>query len=535
MRIVSGLLCFALLIGCSSKTTIVDDRTVKTDSSSVKENTITGTHTHQPKADSVKIGEIKKDEPVKKEVIDLAALRQQGLELYTAEKYEEAYPIWLKIAENANGQNEILTEAHYVLGNLFFHKAEYVKAEIELKQAIQGRPDFVDAHQDLGLVFFVKGDYDKALKSFTRVLEILPGDSEATYWVNYTHGSKAFEEGLENFNLNWFDKSIEQFKAALTYLGNDTSVNYKLYYFLGKAYSEKLEYDQALTALNQCITIKPNLPEAYTEVGTIHLARRDFNKAIALNERSIKADPNYAKAYNNLGYIYFTMANNFAVNKDKNQADEYYKKSVVLFEKALGFDPDMAGAQVNMDHVKKILSGERNVAAYTMLQQAVKNENNAEKIRQYQRIIAEDPTYDDAYNNLAVAYFYEGKVDSALSVLEKAIEINPYNPQAHNNIGYMLGTAHKFEDALRHLFIAIQIKRDYLDAYVNLGYVYMWKQDFVSARKIWLQLLKIDPNNKEARKGFSELEKREQMAKAGETNTVIEVHDDASDSDSNKN
>jgi tetratricopeptide (TPR) repeat protein len=161
-----------------------------------------------------------------------------------------------------------------------------------------------------------------------------------------------------------------------------------------------------------------------------------------------------------------------------------------------------------------------------MMQTAVKTENGHEKIAQFKKIIAEDPTYDDAYNNLGVAYFYSGYTDSAITAIEKAVTINPYNPQAHNNLGYMLGTMHQYDDALKHLFIAIQIKRDYFDAYHNLGYVYMWKEDFVSSRKIWTQLLKQNPNNTQARKGLDELERRFAMIKAGESTTKIEISDD---------
>jgi tetratricopeptide (TPR) repeat protein len=236
-----------------------------------------------------------------------------------------------------------------------------------------------------------------------------------------------------------------------------------------------------------------------------------------------------------LGYIYFTIGNNFSVNNDKMKADEHYKKAMALFEKALAFDPKLEGTRRNIAHVQKILSGERKVTAFTMMQAAVKKENGAEKIAQLKKIITEDPTYDDAYNNLGVTYFYNGHVDSAVIAIEQAIAINPYNPQAHNNLGYMLGVMRQYDDALKHLFIAIQIKRDYFDAYHNLGYVYMWKEDFVSSRKIWTQLLKQNSNNSQARKGLDELERRQAMLKAGESATRIEIHDEDSDGGTKKN
>jgi hypothetical protein len=58
----------------------------------------------------------------------------------------------------------------------------------------------------------------------------------------------------------------------------------------------------------------------------------------------------------------------------------------------------------------------------------------------------------------------------------------------------------------------------------------MWKQDFTSSRKIWVTLLKLNPDNKEAKKGFEELQRREQAVKSGETTLTIEYEDTDDDS-----
>jgi tetratricopeptide (TPR) repeat protein len=518
--------------GCSTKQSVVRDEytTAKKDSSNVIVVEVIN--------DSSSVASVKEvNRAAERSILDaeLAELKAYGDSLYMAEKFDEALPVWIKISEKAGSDRMLASEAHFVLGNIFFHKEEFGKSELEFKMAIRADSLLIDAHQSLGLLYFTKGDYDRALTSFQTVLELAPGDSEATYWVGYTKGSKAYEEGLSDFNLDWYDRAIEHFKIAAEYLSEDTSANYKIYFFLGKSLIEKLDYDQALAYLSKSVQLNPTLADGYTEIGSVYFAQRNFDLAIAFNEKAISISPHHPKAHNNLGYIYFTIGNNFSVNNDKMKADEHYKKAMALFEKALAFDPKLEGTRRNIAHVQKILSGERKVTAFTMMQAAVKKENGAEKIAQLKKIITEDPTYDDAYNNLGVTYFYNGHVDSAVIAIEQAIAINPYNPQAHNNLGYMLGVMRQYDDALKHLFIAIQIKRDYFDAYHNLGYVYMWKEDFVSSRKIWTQLLKQNSNNSQARKGLDELERRQAMLKAGESATRIEIHDEDSDGGTKKN
>ncbi len=467
------------------------------------------------------------DEPRETAVVDLDSLEKLGTQLYVNDHLDEAFPIWNNILKHADGRTDLAAKAHYVISTVYFSRAEYGKAEGELRQVLKLDSNFVDAYQDLGLLEFIKGRYHRAEAYFRTVLNYIPLDSEATYWVNYTIGTRSYEEGLQNFNSEKYDEAVAGFENALTYLGADTTVNYKIYFILGKTFIEKLEYDRALENLNRCLAIKPTSAEATTEMASVYYAQMDVERAVELNEKAIALDPEFPKAYNNLGYMMFTQANKYALNNQTSMAERYYQKALILFEKALALDPTLSGARVNLEHVRKILSGERKVLAYTMLQQTVKNGNNPQKIREYQKIIAQDSTYDDAYNNLAVAYFFEGKVDSAMDAFEHALRINPYNVQAHNNLGYMLGTLHRYDEGLRHLFVAIEIKRDYLDAYYNLGYLYMWQEDFANARKIWTHLLKLDPSNKHARKGYDELVEREKMVKSGESTLSIIFENDS--------
>jgi len=525
MRRLISLALVSLFIGCSGSKMIIENHGGKTDST---------------RAFGKGAGLDKKDSTVSKEAvktsndkasgkIDLETLHKEGLELYQSGKYDEALPDWMKIVDLADGHKELLAEAHYVIGDIFFQKDEYSKAEIEFKRTLIYDSAYVDAIHDLGLVYYMKENYDDALAQFSKVLAILPGDSTATASYNYTMGSRSYYDGIKQFKDESYDKAITHFKSALNYLDNDSSFNYLAYYFLGSCYKEKLDYEAAISYLKKSLDVNPRFADGYIEIGNINFARRAFDDAIASNEKAIAIKPTSAKAHNNLGYIFFTMGNDAAVNNKKPKSEEFYKKSISLFEKALEMDPDFVEAKANLDHVKMIISGARKVAAYSLFQQAVKTDNPAQKLVQYQKIIAEDSTYDDAYNNLAVAYYYEGKVDSAVVTMERALAINRYNPQAHNNLGYMLGTLHKYDEALNHLFLAIQIKRDYFDAYINLSYVYMWKEEFDKSRALLVQLLKLDPNNKLARQAQSQLDKREKLAKNGETNTKIIFEEDPND------
>jgi len=56
-----------------------------------------------------------------------------------------------------------------------------------------------------------------------------------------------------------------------------------------------------------------------------------------------------------------------------------------------------------------------------------------EAIYRWEKAVELDPTYAEAYNDLAIAYEHEGQLDKARKAYEKALEIAPNNSQIRQN------------------------------------------------------------------------------------------------------
>ncbi len=56
-----------------------------------------------------------------------------------------------------------------------------------------------------------------------------------------------------------------------------------------------------------------------------------------------------------------------------------------------------------------------------------------EAVYRFERAVAIDPTYAEAYNNLAVAHEQDGMIDKARQAYEKALEIEPKNTLIRQN------------------------------------------------------------------------------------------------------
>ncbi len=62
-----------------------------------------------------------------------------------------------------------------------------------------------------------------------------------------------------------------------------------------------------------------------------------------------------------------------------------------------------------------------------------------ESIKIYEQIIAKDPTFASAYENMGIAYAIKGEFDRAEQCLNKALELSPDN----ENIKYNLESLRK--------------------------------------------------------------------------------------------
>ena len=60
-----------------------------------------------------------------------------------------------------------------------------------------------------------------------------------------------------------------------------------------------------------------------------------------------------------------------------------------------------------------------------------------ESIKLYEQIIAKDPSFASAYENMGIAYAIQGKFDQAEKCFNKALELSPNNENIKFNLESM--------------------------------------------------------------------------------------------------
>ena len=196
------------------------------------------------------------------------------------------------------------------------------------------------------------------------------------------------------------------------------------------------EYEESIEHYTQAIKLKPDLAEAYNNLGLIYEQRGDYNKAIENFDRAIYLNPNYAEAYSNLGLVYKQQGDyedairNFdrAIYLNPNHVTSYnnrgiaytrqgtYEKAIADFTQAIQLNPDLAEPYNNRGNT------------YTQ------RRDYDRAIEDYTRAIAVNPNYAEAYKGRGVAYYDKGEIECAIADYTRAIELNPDYAEASNNL-----------------------------------------------------------------------------------------------------
>jgi tetratricopeptide (TPR) repeat protein len=121
-----------------------------------------------------------------------------------------------------------------------------------------------------------------------------------------------------------------------------------------------------------------------------------------------------------------------------------------------------------------------------------------EAITHLQKALQIKPGFAEAHNNLGNALLQKGNVDEAIAHCQRALEIKPDFAGAHNNLGNALLQKGNVDEAIVHYQQALEINPDRAEARINLGSALLQKGRVDEAIAQYQQALQINPASAEA-------------------------------------
>jgi protein O-mannosyl-transferase len=161
------------------------------------------------------------------------------------------------------------------------------------------------------------------------------------------------------------------------------------------------------------------------------------------------------------------------------QQNELYRDAITLYRDTLEKNPECWIAQNNLG-----------VALFHTGQVQT-------PIELYEKAIQLNPDFTPAYNNLGLALHRAGRYQEAINLYEQALLFRPNYAEAHNNLGITLYKDDRLPEAIEHYLEALRLKPDFADAHSNLAVALAQGGRFQEAIVQYRQALQIKPDDPE--------------------------------------
>ncbi len=348
---------------------------------------------------------------------------------------------YLSLKIFAEENNIIQSKKYYEKGVNLLNNGNIIAAIQEIEKAISTYPDNQFAHFKLGIIYLEKTKakfYSKAPEHFKAVIDLVKDPNDSYYIDSY------YYLGLSYLQLGQYDEAINAFKEVLS-LDSNYPEAIKIHNYLGVAYYYKDNYEQAIPEFKAALQMDA------------HFKLSNFNL------KSV----NMRLEHYNIGITYFFMKN--------------YDEAIKEFSIAIEIDTNYFAAHM--------MIGE------TYLKKGIYNE----AIREFQRAMMINPTHRDIpkiLNKMGTVYYLQEKYKEAVFSLRKALELDPENSEAIINL------RHVFENFRPDLskYDIDKHKEKYISSHLELANDYFLIGMYQDALREYQLVFEADSQNTEVYK-----------------------------------
>ncbi len=219
----------------------------------------------------------------------------------------------------------------------------------------------------------------------------------------------------------------------------------------------------------------------------------EYNKAIEQMQKAIETDSTFVAAYNHLCLLYLSTGNLEKFSKTFQKLEKL--RSIALPREQ--FQIDCMEGNFNRDLRKTLNASQKWLEQYPDDLEANFNlgtiyfnlQNFDEAIRYNKAILAIDPKYKLAYNQLGYSYSRKGDLKSALAALNEYQKLAPDEPNPYDSMGDIYLFHGNFKLAEKSSKQALAINKDFIPSMLKLGDIYLSTGEYEKALDMTKQFL----------------------------------------------
>jgi tetratricopeptide (TPR) repeat protein len=389
--------------------------------------------------------------------------------------------------------------AHYQLGVAFDMQHNDARAESEWREAVRSHPELTYVQRALADLELRRGDLDALTRTAQQIIADAP----------YAPDGYLMRALAEMNRQKYSDAEQDLRKATDIAPGSPAP-----YVQMGNLHQLQKQYAEAVKFYQQALDKDPSSTDALQGMMNTYLAQKQYDQAIAAARAQLARTPDSSGFYDLLGTALFQNKKDLsgaeaafrkAVELDKNNSDALLKLGEV--QAAQG-----SVSQALATYQQSIKDHPRDIAVYILAGEMYESQSNWDQARaMYQKALEIQPDHPLASNNLAFVMLQQGgNVDVALEMAQTARRGMPDSSNAADTLGWAYFHKGVYQSAINMFQESLRLneKRGAADdamVHYHLGLAYQRANQPAQARQQMERVLKINPNNSDARKALSEL------------------------------
>ncbi|MEG4206886.1 tetratricopeptide repeat protein [Microcoleus sp. Pol7_A1] len=231
----------------------------------------------------------------------------------------------------------------------------------------------------------------------------------------------------------------------------------EIYLALGKL-------DEAIALCQQVLASHPNSAETCKTLGKALQAQGKLEDARYWYKVAIALQPDFAEVFANLGTLCATL--------------EQWQEAIVCYQKAISLQPDFAGFYRNLSRI------------FTKVGQA---EDAADCW--YQALMVEPIEIAEEYLDLGNTLLAQNKLEKARTCYHRTIYLNPSFCEAYCQLAEAASELKEWDEAMIHYRKAIQLQPDISEFHYKLGNVLQAKELWREAEAAYRESIELNPNS----------------------------------------
>lgn len=380
--------------------------------------------------------------------------------------------LWSDVIE----KNPRVPVAWYNRGNVKMDSLKYKEAIEDYNECLNVDPGFWKAYINRGTAKTKTKDYIGAIADFDAMLRI--DSMSANAYIN---------RGLARRMVQDYGNALKDYDVAARLKPDQP----ELYASRANVKLDMKDYEGAISDFDLALKLNPQYTTAITNRAIVKKAKNDLTGALADYDAAIALDATNSEFYNNRGNLKFQLKDTEGAIADYSTSirlkpDDYlgYKNRAAVYFSTKRYTEALADLAAGIKLNPK--SGELFYTRSLVKKELKDTEGSRADFKQ---AVTLDPGYASSgymkslgvdqkdlpglqptqLNEQGFLLEGQGKVQEAIELYKKAIELKPDYPEAWYNLGNCYGKTRRFNEAMDCMNKAISLKPNYVQALASRG------------------------------------------------------------------